>query len=260
LAAPDAQPTIPDAGTAPDAAAPDAAPPPARHLVDVKLFGDLPLDNVVLDPQFDLHAGNWLAIGNFTGQPRGVRLLNQEYGLTPVGMPAVVLQNRAQDPTDTIVLGSVMAAKGPMTASVWIGRHLGDAASLLKAKPSVIATLASGSEQAYDLVPETITSSRTLDQIVWQKYSAMIADTPVGIMTFAFQDPADKPMLATGPVVRSMVADELPGGALHLEGRPLTTNETRAMRELAKWRQRQIGARTPKAATRPEALRRFKLR
>jgi hypothetical protein len=238
MAAPDATDNTPDAGGM-DAA--DAAPP-ARHLVEVKLFGDMPLDNAVLNPQFDQSSGNWYAIGGFAaGTPRGVRTIWHQYGQTPMDMPVFEIQNRMQDPPDTYLLGSVMSVAGPLSASVWIGRNLADQTSLGSAKPSLVATVAStGDQRVFDLIPDS-TPSMTFDGLVWQRYSGAVTDTPVGIVTIVFQDPAHKRLLITGPVVKSMSAFEL--GKTKITGRPLDLGETRALHAMDEWRQRQLDPR-----------------
>jgi hypothetical protein len=234
-----------DATAAMDAASMDVGPPPARRLVDVKLFGDMPLDNAVLDPQFDQSAGNWFAIGGLaSNMPRGVRLLWHEYPRTPMSMPVFELQNRPQDPPDAYVMGSVMSVPSPLSASVWIGRAMADSAALTQAKPSLIATLAaSGDQRSFDLVPDMSTPQMTLDQFVWQRYAGMVDQTTVGIVTIVFQDGADKKMLIHGPVVQPM--HQLPAGHATLGGRRLTEGEAKALQAMNEWRHRQIAPTKP---------------
>jgi hypothetical protein len=250
-AAHDATAANPDATETADAGATDVADaaPPARHLVEVKLFGDMPLDNAVLDPQFDQSSGNWYAIGGFaSGNPRGVRGLWHQYPRTPMDMPVYEIQNRMQDPPDTYLLGSVMSVAAPLSASVWIGRNIADQSKLGNAKPSLVATMAeTGDERAYDLIPDS-TPSVTFDGLVWQRYAGMMTDSAIGIVTMVFQDPAHVRLLITGPVVKSMSAFDL--GTTRLTGRSLSRGETRALHAMDEWRHRQLDPR--KAPVRPK--------
>ena len=99
IAAEDAGP--PDLGVlAPDAAVEDAGlSPPRRQLVDLRLFGQMPLDNAVLNPQFDPGAQSWYAIGDLSGGGALLRTQFRELALSPVGLPALLLPTRATDPT-----------------------------------------------------------------------------------------------------------------------------------------------------------------
>jgi hypothetical protein len=235
--------TVADAGSNPDAGPVDSGPPPLRRLVDQKLFGDLPLDNLVLDPQLDLGSQNWFAIGGFANNmPRTVRPAQRVLARSPASQPALAMFSRSNDPPDTFLLGSVMAAPAPLTASVWLGRDAAGAMELANAKPSLVLSKAdTGEEAAYDLMPETLTSSRTIDGIVWLRYSATITDASAGLVTFAVQDPPHTLLYVHAPVVRS-------GHALRLEsravrGRTLEPPERQAMRAMSEWRRQRLGSR-----------------
>jgi hypothetical protein len=249
IAAEDAGP--PDLGVlAPDAAVEDAGlSPPRRQLVDLRLFGQMPLDNAVLNPQFDPGAQSWYAIGDLSGGGALLRTQFRELALSPVGLPALLLPTRATDPTDGVLLGTAVATASPLSASVWIGRDVANAAALGAAHPYLILTLAgSGLEQAFDLTPDTNTATRTLDGLGWQKYSGTVAEASVGIITFAVDDPAHLPIYVHAPVV--IAARELRQRSPLSAARSLTAKEEKASARMAAWRRRRIG----EAPARPEPL------
>jgi hypothetical protein len=219
-----------------------------RSLVQVKLFGDMPLDNAVLDPQFDLSSQNWYAIGGFAGgNPTRVRVQHQEWALTPVGMPTMLVPARATDPLDSYVMGSVMAVAAPLEVSIWIGRYVPTATvTIAPAHPSLVITLAStGGDAAFDLVPDTTTATRTIGKIGWQRYTGRVTAEGAGIGTFVFQDPAHLPAWLEAPtVVSSMMAarHEPPGRVVPtLAARAPSAGEAKALKAMAAWRRRRLG-------------------
>ncbi len=227
----------PDAGSVADAG---AEPEAARHLIQLDLFGSMPLDNAVVDPQLDPSSQSWLAVGDLQGQGRFVRAQFRELARTPAGLPALLLPARDMDPPDTVLLGSVSAAGAPLTASVWIGRASEDSAALTEAHPFLIATLADdGVEQAFDLVPDTGTATVSLDGLGWQKYSATVTETSVGILTFAVDDRVHLPLYVHAPVVLSRIPLRL--AAPIARARLLTARERQAAKMIADWRRRRLG-------------------
>lgn len=241
----------PDAGiVAPDAAAADAGvPAPLRQLVDLRLFGQMPLENAVLNPQFDQGAQSWYAIGDLSGGGALLRTQFRELAQSPVGLPALLLPTRDTDPTDGVLLGTAVATSAPLAASVWIGRDLPNTGSLGAAHPYLILTLAgSGLEQAFDLTPDTTTATRTLDGLGWQKYSGTVGEASVGIITFAVDDPAHLPIYVHAPIV--IAARELRQRAPLLAARALSVREQTASARMAAWRRRRIG----QAPSRPEPV------
>lgn len=239
----------PDLGLlAPDAAADDAGlTPPRRQLVDLRLFGQMPLENAVLNPQFDPGAQSWYAIGDLGGGGALLRTQFRELALSPMGLPALLLPTRETDPTDGVLLGTAVATPAPLSASVWIGRDLANAAALGAAHPYLILTLAgSGLEQAFDLTPDTNTATRTLDGLGWQRYSGTVSEASVGIITFAVDDPAHLPIYVHAPVV--IAAHELLQRTPLLSARALSAKEQTASARMATWRRRRLG----QAPARPE--------
>ncbi|MFO0722207.1 MAG: hypothetical protein U1E65_00405 [Myxococcota bacterium] len=238
-AAPDAEAV--DAGFEPDAEPADVGNA-KRHLVDVKLFGDMPLENAVLDPQFDQSSQNWIAVGDLANGGRFVRSQVRDLARSPVGLPALYFPTRSTDPTDTVLLGSVMAVPGPVEASVWIGRDDANSAALSQAHPFVIVTLASsGQEQAFDLTPMSTTATQSLDGVGWQLYSATIPESSLGILTFAVDDPAHGPLYVHAPVVVGTAARLRGIPPPTARARPLRPLEAQAAAKIAEWRRRRLG-------------------
>lgn len=250
----------PDAGIMADAGELEDAgtPPPARHLTSIKLFGDMPIENAVFNPQFDLAAQTWFGVGDFASGGTFVRVQRRDFARTPVGMPVLAFPFRATDPADTYILGTVMSVASPITASIWIGRTSSDAASLGDVRPSLyFMSPSTGDEKAYDLAVDPMTPQQTLDGIVWQRYSADIADPSLGIITIAIQDPMHETLFMHAPTVLSQPQALLSSNRI-VVARKLTANETTAAKIIAdKRRKPDVPPQKPKSRSLKDIERRI---
>lgn len=231
----DGGPSIVDGGSE-DAAVVDAGPP-ARALVEVKLFGEVPVDNLVLNPQFDMLSQTWLAVGDISSRPRYLAPRYRVFGQSPAHQPAVMFDGST---AESALIGSVMASGSPLQVSVWVGRNLADAATIEDIRPALIMTLAAtGQEQIYELSPDPATSTATLDEIRWRKYTGYVQDASIGTLTMLIYDGTAKPWYVEAPVVQQ--GSQFRGGAPALRPRKLSAAEAYLSQEMAKWRRRRLG-------------------
>ncbi|MBK8012939.1 MAG: hypothetical protein IPK13_16485 [Deltaproteobacteria bacterium] len=218
-----------------DAAAADAGPP-LRTLREVKLFGEVPVDNLVLNSQFDLLAQNWLAIGNISSQPRYIAPRYRVFGQSPAGQPTVLLDGSVE----SALMGSVMASAPPLRVSVWVGRNLTDAATFEDIRPALIMTLAStGEERVYELTLDAANEAVSLEGIHWRKFTGSVRDASIGTLTFLIYGGAGSPWYVQAPVVRQ--DSSLRAISSALKPRKLSPIEANLSQEMAKWRRKRLG-------------------
>ena len=97
--------------------------PPLRHLTTHPLFGGMPTDNGILDPQFAVLNGQGWMPYQISDMPR----LSRGFlpGQTPLGQPALWVPTQGNT-IDLLLLGMAKPAQGPLDVSVWFGRKLVD--------------------------------------------------------------------------------------------------------------------------------------
>lgn len=97
---------------------------PLRELVTVPLFGDMPIENRVISPTFDLmHSYSWFGTDGSWGYDVVLHVLTLP--TTPSDLP-VLMVPEAGNPDDVVVMGQVINNGMAQTSSVWIGRSVLD--------------------------------------------------------------------------------------------------------------------------------------
>jgi hypothetical protein len=171
----DAGSTGDDVGSAPDTSdAGDASADTGevvREIVDRGLFGEMPVDNYVLDPSFR-SVRNWLSYELEGQQPSGfVRTDREVYPETP--MDAAVMQVPATDGGAQLqVIGTLMFRPAPMEVSIWVGGDEGDdrsadirVAGVQSDQPAEVKTVQLEAE------PST---TQVVGDLQWTQYSASV--------------------------------------------------------------------------------------
>jgi hypothetical protein len=199
-------------------------PGPARTFVDRRMFGDLPVDNLVFDPVFDLTTYNWYAFSSdFT---RYLPLEKHFLARSPARQPSIRVR-KDSGIRGAIVLGSAASAQGMLEVSVWVGRAAEDESTTATAAAAIINIGPSGAETAIDLVSDA--GSRVeLDGVVWVRQTGIVSDA-LGVLAFLVGDEEREPFWMTAPVVVPMHANLRPDRAIAIEGRPLTGAERSAL-------------------------------
>ena len=152
-------------------------PPPLRQLVTRPLFGQMPVDNRVLDPQFALVDGQgWMP---YT-MSQTLLLSRVFLPHTPLGQPALWVPG-ATNPSDLTLLGLAKSAAEPLDASVWFGRKLTDPdLEMAQVSASVLGMFGDGTESTIDLSLDDATEPVVLDDIAWRRFATHLAETPLG--------------------------------------------------------------------------------
>ncbi len=233
-----------DAG-AQDLGFPDAGPPP-RVLGRRGLFGDSPVANRVLDPNFDLRSRGWTSITiPLNGQPQLAEVSVQYRPKTPTQQPLLWLPGPG--PLATVVtLGSVKAG-GPMTVSLWLGRSLN--AGISPARATVLGVGADGASVAVDLTedPQSVVE---MGDFVWIRYTAMMLQPTVGWLSLLASDESGGSFALTGVVAQPISQARLRGlsapGAI---ARPLSVPQRRALAALRAKLRSELGARLAPTAS-----------
>ena len=97
---------------------------PLREMVTIPLFGDMPIENRVISPNFDLmHPYSWLGTDGSWGYDVLLHVLSLP--TTPTDQP-VLLAPEAGNPDEVVVMGQVINNGMAQTSSVWIGRSVLD--------------------------------------------------------------------------------------------------------------------------------------
>lgn len=97
---------------------------PLRELVTVSLFGDMPIENRVISPTFDLmHPYSWFGTDGSWSYDVVLHVLTLP--TTPTDQP-VLMAPEAGNPDDLVVMGQVINNGMAQTSSVWIGRSVLD--------------------------------------------------------------------------------------------------------------------------------------
>ncbi len=237
-----------DAGmTTPDAGPVDAGPLAARYLVPPKgLFGDTPVSNRFLNPNFDLNAEGWLAYPTMSGATRLPSVQRRFEPHTPTRQPLLVMPKDGND-FGVGVVGTARAGAGAFDITVWFGRPTEAAAEPVTA--SIVGMHITDGEMAWDLSPlegtEQVIAERT-----WVQYGLHMNEGPVGFANLVITDDSSAPIFVTGPVMIPGTIQRPQGPAVDLSGKPrhLGPRETRAMQAMAQRFKKNLGRVAP---TRP---------
>ncbi|MDF1564141.1 MAG: hypothetical protein P1V51_13915 [Deltaproteobacteria bacterium] len=174
-------------------------PPPARELVEYKLFGEMPLDNGVLDPQLTAQGYGWFS---FTGQGDYADVVRRVHSNTPTGQPVLQLPKNGVGAGQVFLAGMARGGQGPRVASIWVGRPAGQV-DFTNIDVTLLAFDAqAGGDRAFDLAENTDAGSMfEQDGVMWQNRIATIDTDLFGWTMLTVTDAFDAPLYVTGPVV-----------------------------------------------------------
>lgn len=236
----DAGQTPEDAGIMSDDAGfpePDAGVEPVRRLIEYRILGDSPVDNLVISPNFDLFTSGWFAF-SLDGQSYSDIARYYLQG-TPTKQPA--LGSSAQ--AGTAIIGTARSTNGPLVTSVWIGYQAGEDVRFT-AQASLLGTDATGQQVAFDLTPDE--SSRTVSgDYVWVRYQGMAPEGPVGFVQLYIQESRSTRVYVTGPVIVPMLERSFSGAQLEPR-RVLRPGERLGLVEFARQQRERLGRRPGK--------------
>lgn len=188
---------VSDAGPV-DAGAAEDAGPPARVLVERRLFGDMPLDNRVLDPNLTLTGYGWFVL-NPAGTAQ-IPALRQAFAHTPTGQGVLAVEKGRATSAGVVVAGLARGGRGPLEVSVWVGRPKGPQADEPPAVSIAGYDPASAADVATDLAVDA-EASAILDGTVWRRYAVRLEGGLAGWTLLTVEDHAAAKLLLTGPAV-----------------------------------------------------------
>lgn len=238
---PDAAPAL-DAGVAEDAtSAPDAEPgmdatsttTPVRRLLSRPLLGDLPVENRVHNPVFDLGTSTWLALPQDPAATIGPALIKVALPESPQVAPLVRLEKNGE--FGATLLGVAKASGQPLDVSLYLGRAAGVNDPI---HASVAGIGRDGSSLAYDLAPSG--PPLELAGVVWTQHRARIEVPTEGWLSLIIDDPGLASSWVQAPVV-------LPAPPARRLGPPPpprspSAQERAAMRRYAEEQRKHLGA------------------
>jgi hypothetical protein len=197
-----------------------------RTVEQRNLFGDMPSENRMLDPQFALLDGvAWLALGSGWDWPAMTRM---HLPRTPSAQPALLASTSEFRPGD-VILGSARSTSKPLRASVWVGRRLSaDDLDSAEVNISVAGVFLDGTTEAVDLALDVDNEPLVIEDIVWYRFAAVIPEGPIGWANLVVIDDANDDLFLSGPVV---VADKNKAWPVAVPRRALRANERRAIAE-----------------------------
>ncbi len=204
---------------------------PLRTMTRHELFGEMPLTNRFLDPQFaQLDGVGWLTIagqgmtfGGFT------RWFTPH---TPLSQPALRMR-RGLVQQNLSVLGAAKSGDGPIEISVWLGRQAtGEDLAFNEVGAQLLGLFADGSQGALDLAADAGAAAQELDGIHWQRFVAATDDGPLGWAYLFIVQTNSEELLVTSPLL-IRPSDSTFSGVASLrplvERRPLRSNERIAL-------------------------------
>lgn len=168
-----------------------------RSLTTFSLFGSMPENNLVDDPNFSQVSYVWMAFHpqNWQHIPA---LRRVDLPKTPTNQPALLVYGNKIEGTQLI--GSARSYAEPMDVSMYVARPLGENdPTLAKVSASVLGVFRGSGEQTVDLQQED--DDLVIDDIVWKRYSTHLSTGPVGAVTLVVTDLDTADLLMTGPVV-----------------------------------------------------------
>jgi hypothetical protein len=201
----DAGPQGPDGGGGERDAAASPDDGAVRRLVDRGLFGEMPIENHVMDPEFDLATDNWYALA---AGGQSLATIHKRYETeTPTGQATLLVPKGGANVGQVFVSGTAESSGGPMTASIWIARRSGEWTSSVTV--SLLTVNPAGAAVGIDLAIDPMTPEKAIGDLVWKRYTAMVRDPAVGWMHFFISDATADPFSITGPTVVSARASRL---------------------------------------------------
>lgn len=235
----------PDAGVTPDAGPVDAGPPAARYLVEPKgLFGDTPVSNRFLNPNFDLNAEGWLAYPTREGASALPTVQRRFETDTPTRQPLLFMP-KAMNTHGVGVVGTARAGQGPFEVTIWIGRPIDDADE--PTHVSIVGTHPTDGEIAWELAPIEGTATDKGDRR-WVQWGLRLDVGPVGFANLVVYDDGDVPIYLSGPVMLPAAQQRLIGPEVQLDSRPrpVAGAEARAMSAVKARFRRDMGIAPPR--------------
>lgn len=234
----------PDAGVAADAGPADTGPRAARYLVEPKgLFGDTPVDNRFLNPNFDLNAEGWLAYPTRSGASRLPTVQRRFETDTPTRQPLLLMPKAGND-FGVGVVGTARAGAGPFDVTVWVGRP--KEAPETPVNVALVGTHYEDGEVAWDLTAVEGTETERGDRR-WVQYGLRLEAGPVGFANLVVYDDSEVPIYLTGPVMRPAAQQAVRRGPALITAsrRPVAAAEARAMSAVRARFEKDLGRRPP---------------
>jgi hypothetical protein len=211
---------------------PDAGPQAARYLLPKKgLFGDTPVNNRFLNPDFDLAAEGWQPYPTqfgATALPLVQRLFVTE---SPTRQPILLMPKAPKNNFGVGIVGIARAGAGAFDVSVWVGRAPERVEEVTDV--SVVGVHPDEGEQAWDLTPEPDTKVE-LGGRVWIRYAVRLDVGPVGFANLVVVDETDAPIFLTGPVMVPAPLESRGPPRVSLPGRPLKAREQAGLDAVAR--------------------------
>lgn len=113
--------TGPDTGVDTGETEDDTGPDVIRRVVDRELFGDMPPENLVLDPLFRGRR-SWIPLELSGGQPSDyMEAYREAHARTPMSAPVLRVPGEGVS-ASVRILGGVVLRQAPTEVSIWIGR------------------------------------------------------------------------------------------------------------------------------------------
>ena len=226
-----------DAGAPPGPSADCPRDDGVRCLKRERFFHDMPPENRVIDPVFDLGAGNWRVVltSDFTWGTPGADIIRRFHRGTPGGLP-VLAMFPGEEPY--VVLGPARSGPGPLSVSVWLGRPPRQRALTIP-EATVLGTSRSGADESWTLRPigEPWTGP---DGVVWRQQQVRVDTPPVGWLFVALPGASDGVLLATAPTVIPVSLSQV-GTVTRSRPRVMTAVESRSLRSYLDVRKMQFG-------------------
>jgi hypothetical protein len=175
-----------DAGPRDTGVAFDAGPlPPSdRTLTTHRILGESPLENLVLNPQLDLHTT--LTLFGFSGLGR-----RHHFTSSPSGLAVLEIGQN-----DGAVI-PVQSRAVPLDASVWLGR---DGSEPVAATALLTGLSRSGGVRVANLTRDPA-SREQHGNIVWQRFAGSVTESFLGQVQLVIESGIGGPLYATGPIV-----------------------------------------------------------
>lgn len=238
----DAEPAV-DLGV--DAGSDAGADTGVRQLVERKLFGDMPIQNRVHNPQFDGSTFSWYA---FSESGRFISTRTEHRASTPTREPMLRISPDRRGGGRVVLLGSAKGAPTALDVVLWTGAvNPGDA-------PMV--ALAGVSPSRGDLVLElspTAEAPVVLDGITWTRWAGRIDEPTSGWLDIMVTHGSAEPVYLTGVWITPAVEARARGASPErpaVRRRAATSLEARARAAVAAEQKKRLGA-APKPQTAP---------
>jgi hypothetical protein len=239
---------IADAEPNPDAAADAGASVDAgsvRRLVERKLFGDMPIENRVHNPQFDGTTFSWYA---FSDSGRFISTRTEHRAASPTREPLLRVSPDRRGGGSVVLLGTAKGSPTALEISLWTGA--------VNAGDGPMVALAGVSPSTGDWVLElspTADPPAVLDGITWTRWAGRIDEPTVGWLDVLVTHASAEPVYLTGVWITPAAIGRARGPVEKLpevRRRAATQLEARARAAVAAEQKKRLGA-PPKPQTAP---------